>query len=195
MISAELDRIVKTELFRRLQVVSRKNDNQSVVTRSGFESMTAELTNLRTVRRLEVARQLEEARAFGDLSENAEYAAAKDEQSRVEGRIMELEVMLSKVNVVDEANLDTNRVGIGLTVSLRDLDSKKDYTYTLVGSEELSSSGDAPQDVQHISQKSPVGQAILGHAIGDEVHVKIPRGTRRLKITSIDRGGVKAKRS
>ena len=69
-------------------MVSRKNDNQSVVTRSGFESMTAELTNLRTVRRLEVARQLEEARAFGDLSENAEYAAAKDEQSRVEGRTL-----------------------------------------------------------------------------------------------------------
>lgn len=177
-------------------MVSRKNDNQSVVTRSGFESMTAELTNLRTVRRLEVARQLEEARAFGDLSENAEYAAAKDEQSRVEGRIMELEVMLSKVNVVDEANLDTNRVGIGLTVSLRDLDSKKDYTYTLVGSEELSSSNkESASTVQRISQKSPVGQAILGHAIGDEVHVKIPRGTRRLKITSIDRGGVKAKRS
>ena len=175
MISAELDRIVKTELFRRLQVVSRKNDNQSVVTRSGFESMTAELTNLRTVRRLEVARQLEEARAFGDLSENAEYAAAKDEQSRVEGRIMELEVMLSKVNVVDEANLDTNRVGIGLTVSLRDLDSKKDYTYTLVGSEELSSSNkESASAVQRISQKSPVGQAILGHAIGDVVHVKIP---------------------
>ena len=99
-------------------MVSRKNDNQSVVTRSGFESMTAELTNLRTVRRLEVARQLEEARAFGDLSENAEYAAAKDEQSKVESRILELETMLAKTRIVDEEKLDTNKVAIGLTVTL-----------------------------------------------------------------------------
>ena len=175
---------------------AKKNDNQVVVTREGYERLSAELVDLRTVRRLEVARQLEEARAFGDLSENAEYAAAKDEQSKVEGRILELETMLAKTRIVDEEKLDTNKVAIGLTVTLQELSPpKKRYTYMLVGSEELSSSGDAPRDVQHISQKSPVGQAILGHAIGDEVHVKIPRGTRRLKITSIDRGGIKAKRN
>ena len=175
---------------------AKKNDSQVVVTREGYERLSAELVDLRTVRRLEVARQLEEARAFGDLSENAEYAAAKDEQSKVEGRILELETMLAKTRIVDEEKLDTNKVAIGLTVTLQELSPpKKRYTYMLVGSEELSSSGDAPQDVQHISQKSPVGQAILGHAIGDEVHVKIPRGTRRLKITSIDRGGIKAKRN
>ena len=82
--------------------MAKKTDNQVVVTRSGYESLMAELTNLRTARRQEVAKQLEEARAFGDLSENAEYAAAKDEQSKVEGRILELEMMLGKVSIIDE---------------------------------------------------------------------------------------------
>lgn len=99
----------------------KKNDNQVVVTREGYERLSAELVDLRTVRRLEVARQLEEARAFGDLSENAEYAAAKDEQSKVESRILELETMLAKTRIVDEEKLDTNKVAIGLTVTLQEL--------------------------------------------------------------------------
>ena len=174
--------------------MSKKNENQVVVTRSGYEDLSAELTHLKTVRRMEVARQLEEARAFGDLSENAEYAAAKDEQSKVEGRILELEGMLANVSVIDEEKLDTNRVSIGLTVTLEDLDTPgKSYTYMLVGSEELSS-GNAPEsDVQRISQKSPVGQAIMDHLAGDEVVVRIPRGLRHLKIVSIGRGDKKKK--
>ena len=167
---------------------AKKNDSQVVVTREGYERLSAELVDLRTVRRLEVARQLEEARAFGDLSENAEYAAAKDEQSKVEGRILELETMLAKTRIVDEEKLDTNKVAIGLTVTLQELSPpKKCYIYMLVGSEELSSSGDAPRDVQHISQKSPVGQAILGRIVGDEVYVKVPKGARHLKIVKIER--------
>ena len=174
--------------------MSKKSENQVVVTRSGYEDMTAELTHLRTVRRQEVARQLEEARAFGDLSENAEYAAAKEEQSKVEGRILELETMLSKAAVVDEEKLDTDRVAIGLTVTLEDLDSPgKTHTYTLVGSEELSSAGGTPSVIQRISQKSPVGQAILGHGVGDEVAVKIPHGMRHLRIAAINRGDNKEK--
>ena len=171
--------------------MSKKNDNQAVVTRSGYEKLMEELTQLKTVRRQEVARQLEEARAFGDLSENAEYAAAKDEQAKVEGRIFELEGMLGNVSVIDEEKLDTNRVSIGLTVTLDDLDTPgRSYTYTLVGSEELSSAGNAAPggQQQYISQRSPVGQAILDHLVGDEVLVKIPKGVRRLKIAAIDRG-------
>lgn len=170
------------------KVIAKKNENQVVVTRDGYERLSAELVDLRTVRRLEVARQLEEARAFGDLSENAEYAAAKDEQAKVETRILELETMLAKTRIVDEDKLDTNKVAIGLTVTLQDLsDSKKHYTYTIVGSEELSSSDDTSVATQRISQKSPVGQAILGHVAGDDVYVKIPRGTRHLKIVKIER--------
>lgn len=169
-------------------MTAKKNENQVVVTRDGYERLSAELVELRTVRRLEVARQLEEARAFGDLSENAEYAAAKDEQTKVETRILELETMLAKTRVVDEEKLDTHKVAIGLTVTLQDLSSSKTrYTYTIVGSEELSSSDDALHATQRISQKSPVGQAILGHVAGDEVYVKIPKGTRHLKIVKIER--------
>lgn len=171
--------------------MQRKSD-QVIVTRSGYENLTAELVELRTVKRLEVARQLEEARAFGDLSENAEYAAAKDEQGKIESRILELETMLAKTRIIDEEKLDTTKVGIGLTVTLQDLtDKAKTYTYTLVGSEELSSSAAEKHEVQRISQKSPVGQAILGHTIGDQVYVKIPKGLRHLKIIAIERAGKK----
>ena len=165
-----------------------KNENQVVVTKSGYENLTKELTFLRTTRRQDVANKLEEARSFGDLSENAEYAAAKDEQSKVEGRILELEGMLSKIVVIDEENLDTNRVAIGLTVTLEDIDKPgKIYKYTIVGSEELSGSNNAIKDLSRISQKSPVGQAILGRAVGEEVAVRIPKGIRKLKVVAIDR--------
>ena len=158
------------------------------MTRKGYERLSEELTNLRTQGRQEIAKKLEEARAFGDLSENAEYAAAKEEQAKLEDRIADLENTLSKVIVVDEAQLDTNRAGIGLRITLEDLDNAgKQYTYDLVGSEELSGAAFSAGGIQRISQKSPVGQAISGHLIGEEVIVKIPRGTRRLKIVAIEK--------
>ncbi len=158
------------------------------MTRSGFERLTEELTHLRTVRRQEVARQLEEARAFGDLSENAEYAAAKEEQAKLEDRISDLEIILSKVTVIDDEKLDTTRAGVGLRITLEDLDVEgKIYTYDLVGSEELSGAAVSAGGIQRISQKSPVGQAITGHSIGEEVTVKIPRGFRKLKIIAIEK--------
>jgi transcription elongation factor GreA len=155
-------------------------DNGATMTRSGYERLSAELIELRTERRAEIARQLEEARSFGDLSENAEYASAKEEQSKVEARILQLETQLSKARVVDADKLDTAKVSLGLTVTMKELTSpSKSYTYTIVGSEETD-----PKELK-ISQKSPVGQALLGKAVGDEVVVKIPKGTRRLKITKI----------
>ena len=165
----------------------KKNDVREI-TRSGYERLSEELTNLRTVGRLEVAKKLEEARAFGDLSENAEYAAAKEEQAKLEDRIHDLEDTLSKVTVIDEEKLDTTRAGVGLRVTLKDLDHEgKLYTYEIVGSEELSGASVSSSGVQRISQKSPVGQAVLGHAIGEEVIVRIPRGTRRLRIMAIEK--------
>ena len=158
------------------------------MTRSGYERLSEELTNLRTVKRQEIARQLEEARAFGDLSENAEYAAAKEEQAKLEDRILDLEAILAKVTVIDDDKLDTTRAGVGLRITLEDLDrAGKTFTYDLVGSEELSGAAMSADGVQRISQKSPVGQAISGHAAGDEVLVKIPRGTRRLRILTIEK--------
>ena len=158
------------------------------MTRSGYERLSEELTHLRTTRRQEVAKQLEEARAFGDLSENAEYAAAKEEQAKLEDRISDLEAILSKVTVIDDEKLDTTRAGVGLRITLEDMDREdKLFTYDLVGSEELSGAAVSSDGVQRISQKSPVGQAISGHLLGDEVLVKIPRGTRRLKIVAIEK--------
>lgn len=160
--------------------------NNNLMTRSGYERLSSELSTLRTVKRQEIARQLEEARAFGDLSENAEYAAAKEEQAKLEDRILDLEAILSKVTVVDDDKLDTTRAGVGLRITLEDLDIKgKTFTYDLVGSEELSGAALSADGVQRISQKSPVGQSISGHLVGDVVVVKIPRGIRRLRLLSI----------
>jgi len=166
---------------------TKKNDVHEM-TRSGYERLSEELTHLRTARRLEVAKQLEEARAFGDLSENAEYAAAKEEQAKLEDRIHDLEETLSKVTVIDEDKLDTTKAGVGLKVTIKDLDNAgKLYTYEIVGSEELSGAAFSASGIQRISQKSPVGQAVSGHIVGDEVIVKIPRGTRRLRIAAIEK--------
>ena len=165
--------------------MAKKNDVHEM-TRSGYERLTEELMTLRTQGRQEVAKKLEEARAFGDLSENAEYAAAKEEQAKLEDRILDLETTLGKVTVIDEDKLDTTKVGVGLRITLEDLDVKgKTYTYDLVGSEELSGAAFSAGGIQRISQRSPVGQAISGHVVGDEVLVKIPRGTRKLKILRI----------
>ena len=159
----------------------KATDNEATMTRSGYERLSAELIALRTERRAEIARQLEEARSFGDLSENAEYATAKEEQSKLEARILQLEMQLSKARVLDEEKLDTERVSLGLTVTLKEMTSPpKLYTYTIVGSEETN------PKAHNISQKSPVGQAILGKVVGDEVYVRIPKGVRPLKITKIE---------
>jgi len=155
-------------------------DNDATMTRSGFDRLTAELIELRTERRAEVARALEEARSFGDLTENAEYATAKEEQSKLEARILQLEVQLSKAKILDEEKLDTKRVSIGLTVTLKEMKSpSKQYTYRIVGSEEVD-----PR-THSISQRSPVGQAIIGKSVGDEVNVNTKKGIRHLKITKI----------
>ena len=161
-------------------MTTRVTDNDATMTRSGYERLSAELIELRTERRAEIARQLEEARSFGDLSENAEYASAKEEQSKLEARILQLEMQLSKARILDEEKLDTRRVSLGLTVTLKEMTPpSKHYTYTIVGSEE------ADPKTHSISQKSPVGQAILGKSVGEEVYVKIPKGVRHLKITKI----------
>ena len=161
-------------------MTSRAIDNDATMTRSGYDRLSAELVELRSERRAEVARQLEEARSFGDLSENAEYAAAKEEQSKLEARILQLEMQLSKAKILDEDKLDTKRVSMGLTVTLKEMTSPpKSYTYNIVGSEEVD-----PR-THSISQKSPVGQAIIGKSVGDEVHVNTRKGMRHLKITKI----------
>jgi transcription elongation factor GreA len=165
-----------------------KNETTATMTQEGYDRLKAELIELRTDRRTEISRQLEEARSFGDLSENAEYAAAKEEQAKIESRISQLEMQLSKARVIDTASLDTSKVMLGLSVTFEDVSNQKKstktpsttFTYTIVGSEE------ADPKNNRISSRSPIGQALIGHSIGDVINVKIPKGIRKLKITKIE---------
>ncbi len=151
----------------------------SNMTQAGYDKLVKELTELRTAGRAEIARQLEEARSFGDLSENAEYAVAKEEQAKLETRISYLEFQLGRAKILDASTIDSSRVTLGTTVTIRDIVSKKEVAYTIVGSEESN-----PKECK-ISSASPVGQALLNKTVGDEVHVKVPRGVRHLRIVCI----------
>ncbi|MCE5201941.1 MAG: transcription elongation factor GreA [Synergistaceae bacterium] len=154
-------------------------EDKVVMTREGYDKLKAELVSLRGDGRAEIAAKLEEARGFGDLSENAEYHAAKEEQEKLENRILWLEYQLSKAQVVEDKDIDTSRASLGTTVTLKDIDMKKTFTYTLVGTEE------ADIKDNRISAASPVGKAVLSKTAGDEVIVRTPRGIRHLKVMKI----------
>ncbi|GAB1398766.1 transcription elongation factor GreA [Aminivibrio sp.] len=155
------------------------SESPSTMTQTGFEKLMEELKELRSTGRAEISRQLEEARSFGDLSENAEYAAAKEEQAKLETRISWLEFQLSKAKILDSSSIDTSKVSLGTTVSIQDIINSKSFSYTIVGSEE------SDPKANKISSSSPVGQALLNKKIGEEVHVKVPRGVRHLRIVNI----------
>jgi transcription elongation factor GreA len=159
--------------------VQKNNSDIEKMTRSGYEKLKNELTLLKTDKRLEIARKLEEARAFGDLSENAEYHAAKEEQEKLENRISRLEYTLNKAKVVDIGDIDTSHANLGTTVEIKDLDSDATYSYMLVGMEE-SNPGE-----NKISISSPVGKALIGRVTGEEVSVRTPKSVRRLKVVAI----------
>jgi transcription elongation factor GreA len=138
------------------------------------------LEQLKTTRRLEIAEQLKIARAFGDLSENAEYDAAKNEQAKNEYDILQLENELKNAKVIDESMIDVTTVGVGATIKLSDMNDKtKKYTFQIVGSAETDPTNG------RISNEAPIGKAVLGHKVGDVVEVVTPGGTLKLKVSSI----------
>jgi transcription elongation factor GreA len=153
-----------------------------IVTPEGLVNMKAELEQLSTTRRREVAARIKEAREFGDISENAEYDDAKNEQAMLEARIAALEDKIRSASVIDASDLGTDIVRVGSVVHLKDVDGKK-LTYTIVGSAE------AKPLEQKLSNESPVGKALLGHKPGDAVPIATPRGERTLTITKIDVAG------
>lgn len=134
---------------------------------------------LKTTRRLEIAEQLKIARAFGDLSENAEYDAAKNEQAKNEYDIVQLENELKNAKVIDESAIDYTTVGVGATVKLTNMADKNKMSFQIVGSAETD-----PLKGR-ISNESPIGKAVLGHKSGDVVEVITPGGTLKLKINAI----------
>lgn len=146
---------------------------------SGLESLKTELHQLKSVERAAVVRAIEEARAHGDLSENAEYHAAKERQGLIEARINELEDRIARAEVIDPSTLKGDKVMFGATVSLIDEDDRI-LVYQIVGSEEA----DVKQG--RISYTSPIGRALIGRRVGDEVEVVTPSGEKYFEIERIE---------
>lgn len=155
--------------------------NDVVLTTKGVKELEERLEYLKTVRRLEIAEEIKQARAFGDLSENAEYDEAKNEQARIEGEIVTLEKMLRNASIVDEDEVDTQKVNVGAMVRVLDKDFNEEEEYQIVGSAE------ADLSKNKISNESPVGKALLGKKVGAVVKVETPGGIVKYKILDIHR--------
>ena len=156
-------------------------DKKNILTYKGLKKLEDELENLKVVRRKEVSQKIKEAREQGDLSENAEYDAAKDEQRDIEARIEELEKILKNAEVVVEEEADLDKVSIGCSVKILDCEFDEELEYKIVGSTEANSLKGK------ISNESPVGKALLGKQVGDTVTVETPAGEFSYKVLSIHR--------
>ena len=155
-----------------------------LLTYAGLKAIEDELENLKVVKRKEVAGKIKEAREQGDLSENAEYDAAKDEQRDIEARIEELEKILKNAEVVVEDEVDLDKINIGCQVKILDIEYSEELDYKIVGSTEANSLKGK------ISNESPVGKALIGHKVGDTVEVETPAGVFAYKILEIQRSNV-----
>lgn len=156
-------------------------EKKNILTYAGLKKYEEELENLKVVRRQEVAEKIKEARAQGDLSENAEYDAAKDEQRDIEARIEQLEKILKNAEVVDEEEVDLERISVGCKVKLKDMTEKEEIEFKIVGSTEADSLNGK------ISNEAPVGKALIGAKVGDTVKVETAAGTFKYKVLEIQR--------
>ena len=154
---------------------------KTLLTYTGLKKLEDELENLKVVKRKEVAGKIKEAREQGDLSENAEYDAAKDEQRDIEARIEELEKILKNAEVVVEDDVDLDTINIGCTVDVYDKEFEEEIVFQLVGSTEANSLEGK------ISNESPVGKALIGAHTGDVVDVEMPMGIMKYKVLEIQR--------
>jgi transcription elongation factor GreA len=146
---------------------------------SGYAALEAELKRLKTVERHKIVKEIEVARAHGDISENAEFHAAKERQSHVEGRIIHLEDRLARAQVIDHVGQNPDAVRFGATVQLTDIESGDEVSYTIVGEDE----SDASKGL--ISVGSPIARALLGKPVDEVVTVQVPRGSRSFEIRAI----------
>lgn len=149
------------------------------MTREGFEGLEAELDNLKLVKRAEIVERIKVARSYGDLSENSEYEAAKDEQAFVEGRIATVETMIRNAEIVDNAGVKRNEVALGKTVTFTEIGEKDSETYKIVGSAE------ADPFNGKISNESPIAAALIGKKTGDEVVIPLPVGEMKVEIVKV----------
>ena len=154
---------------------------KNILTYEGLKKYESELEELKVNKRQEVAQKIKEAREQGDLSENAEYDAAKDEQRDIEARIEELEKLLKNAEVVDEDEVDVNKISIGCKIRILDIEFDEELEYKIVGSTEANSLKGK------ISNESPVGHALIGHMVGDIVDVETQVGTIQYKVLEIQK--------
>ena len=154
-------------------------EKELVLTATGLQKIKQELEHLRTVHRREVADRIRDSKEYGELSENSEYEEAKNEQAFVEGRIMELKRILQNAYIVGEDEIQTDIVGVGSIVRVRDLETNDEWEYTIVGSVEA----DPIED--RISNESPVGESLMDKKVGAIVEVEIPEGKAQYEIIAI----------
>ncbi|WP_455542067.1 transcription elongation factor GreA [Intestinibacter sp.] len=156
-------------------------EKQELLTQEGYNKLEEELEYLKAVKRKEVAERLKVAISFGDLSENAEYDEAKNEQAKLEEQILKLDEKLRKAVIIDESQIDLDIVTVGSIVKLYDFDFDEEIEYSIVGSAE------ADPFEGKISNESPVGKALLGSRVGEEVEVQVPDGVNKFKVLDIRR--------
>ena len=152
-----------------------------IVSAEGLKNLIEELDHYKNVRRAEIAEQIKTAIAFGDLSENAEYDEAKNEQSRVEHHILELESTIRNAQVIEESDITTDRVSVGSVVKVVDVEAGDAEEYAIVGGPE------ADPMKNRISNESPVGAALLGRQVGEVVDIPVPNGIWSVRIEDIHR--------
>lgn len=157
------------------------SEKKNIMTREGLNKLETELQDLKLVKRKEVSQKIKEAREQGDLSENAEYDAAKDEQRDIEARIEELEKILKNVEVIENDEVDLDKISVGCTVTVYDNEFDEEMEFKIVGSTEANSLQNK------ISNESPVGAALIGKKVGDVVSVETQAGIMEYKILSIQK--------
>ncbi len=150
------------------------------VTKNGFTKLEAELKDLKSVQRPAVIEAIAEAREHGDLSENAEYHAAREQQSFIEGRIEELEAVIGRAQIIDPTTLSGDTVKFGATVKLVDEDTDEEHTYQIVGQYE------SDADKGKLSISAPICRAMIGKSVGDSIEVKTPKGEKNYEILEVN---------
>jgi len=156
-------------------------EKKKILTYQGLTQLEEELHNLKVNKRNEIAQKIKEAREQGDLSENAEYDAAKEEQAHIEARIMDIEKILKNVEIIDEEEVDLNSINIGCKFKILDLEYQEELEYKLVGSTEANSIKG------RISNESPVGKAMIGAKVGEVIDVDTHAGVLQYQILEIQR--------
>ncbi len=165
------------------------NDKEIVLTRDGLKKLEDELDELKTVHRREVNERIRQAKEFGDISENAEYEDAKQEQAFVEGRILKLEGMIRNARIIDQSDYVADEVHLGAIVKVVEVGAKTAHEFTIVGSAEAD-----PKNAR-LSNESPLGRALMGRKAGETVDVTTPRGQMKYRIDGINKAAKKTKKA